>query len=332
MVIKFKIDSSIEDINEVINILKDENINFEKVNYFDQTFLILQENLNIKFNHQSILEVIESDYPFKLVNKEINNEDLIVSINDLKIGANQKFTLIAGVCSIENYDDLYEVAASLKASGLSVLRAGAFKPRTSPYSFLGLKNLGLKYLSEVKNSINIPTVSEIMDISDLDLYNDVDILQVGARNMQNFSLLEKLGKVNKPIILKRGFSNTIEEWLLAAEYIVKNGNPNVILCERGIRTFEKYTRNTLDLSVIPIIKSICNLPIIIDPSHATGKSELVIPMSKAALIAGADGLMLEVSSNPKEAISDGRQSLTLKEYKDLVNDLKSLSKAIKREI
>lgn len=329
MVIKFKTSTNTAELNKVRAILKQAAISFEEVEYFKRKYFILFEKTTLDLDFPFIAEVKTSDYPFKLVNRAINPSNVMVDVKGVKFG-NNSFNVIAGVCSIESQQELLETAQVLKVKGVDILRAGAFKPRTSPYSFLGLKAEGLEILSNTKAAVKIPTVSEIMDFDDYPLFVDVDILQVGARNMQNFALLEKLGQTNKPIILKRGFSNTIEEWLLAAEYITKNGNPNIILCERGIRTFESYTRNTLDLSVISIVKKISNLPIIVDPSHATGKSELVVPMAKAALVAGADGIMLEVSQDPKNAISDGRQALNLAEFSNLMSELKSLEKAISK--
>lgn len=235
-----------------------------------------------------------------------------------------KFNVIAGPCSVENEEQIIEIAKSIKESGASFLRGGAFKMRTSPYSFQGLGLEGLKYLKIAKKVAKIPIVSEITDLRYIDEYEDVDIIQVGTRNMQNYEMLKELGKTKKTILLKRGFANTIEEWLMSVEYIMRGGNEKIILCERGIRTFETQTRNTLDISAIPIIKRKCKLPIIIDPSHAAGAKYLVEPLSKAAIAIGADGLMIEVHNNPKEALSDGEQSLDLKEFKKMMDKLKIL--------
>jgi len=252
--------------------------------------------------------------PYKLVSREYKKEDTIIEIKTsgkpLFIGEGY-CTIIAGPCAVENREAYIDIACFLKSAGAHALRGGLFKPRTSPYSFKGLGSQGLDILLEARRLTGLPLVTEITDIRDLDvLYEHVDILQVGSRNMQNFSLLEELGKIDKPVFLKRGFSATIEEWLLAAEYILTGGNQKVILCERGIRTFEPYTRNTVDIGAVPLIKELSHLPIIVDPSHATGKWKMVTPVAKAAIAAGADGIMVEVHQNPELALSDGKQSLT----------------------
>lgn len=249
-----------------------------------------------------------------------------------KIGG-EKIALIAGPCSVESAEQITNIASSVKMCGAGFLRGGAFKPRTSPYSFQGLELQGLELLKLAKKKTGLPIVTEIMSTSMIEKFNEeVDIIQVGARNMQNFDLLKELGKIKKPILLKRGLSATIEELLMSAEYIMAGGNEQVILCERGVRTFENYTRNTLDLSAIPVIKKLSHLPIIIDPSHATGKSWMVEPLSKAAIAAGADGLIIEVHNDPKNALCDGQQSITPEEYKILVEKLKKIANAVDREI
>lgn len=238
---------------------------------------------------------------------------------------NNNLVVIAGPCAIEDYDSLFQMATLLKENGIHFMRAGAYKPRTSPYSFQGLGEQGLKMLADIKEKTKIKMVTEITDISDLPLYLDyVDIIQVGARNMQNFSLLKALGKTNKPILLKRGFGNTIEEWLLAAEYILLGGNQNIIMCERGIKSFETSTRNTLDISSVPIIKQLTALPVIVDPSHAAGRSDLIASLSLAAVAAGANGLLIEVHPNPREALSDKEQALGTNEFLQLNNQLQGL--------
>ncbi|MBR3842456.1 MAG: 3-deoxy-7-phosphoheptulonate synthase [Christensenellaceae bacterium] len=254
-------------------------------------------------------EVKRIQEPYKNANRKFHPEDSVIDVNGVKIGGGN-FQIIAGPCSVETEEQICEVAKDVKASGATLLRGGAFKPRTSPYSFQGLANEGLRLLLEAKAMTGLPIVTEIMDISQLDLFGEVDIIQVGARNMQNFMLLKELGKTNKPILLKRGLSSTLEELLMSAEYIMAGGNEKVILCERGIRTFETYTRNTLDLSAIPVLKRLTHLPIIIDPSHSTGKAALVEPMSLAATAAGADGLIIEVHNDPQHALCDGPQSIT----------------------
>jgi len=227
----------------------------------------------------------------------------------VKIGGGH-FAMIAGPCSVESEEQIIEVAQAVKAGGADILRGGAFKPRTSPYAFQGLKGKGLRLLLEAKKATGLPIITEIMNIRALDMFADVDIIQVGARNMQNFDLLQELGKTDKPILLKRGLANTLQELLMSAEYIMSEGNEKVILCERGIRSFETYTRNTLDLSAVPVLHELTHLPVVVDPSHATGKSKLVAPMAAAAAAAGADGIMIEVHNNPACALCDGAQSLT----------------------
>lgn len=271
--------------------------------------------------------------PYKLVSREFKKENTAVSITPhLKIGT-KKIILIAGPCAIENESLLLEIGEKVKFAGASILRGGAFKPRTSPYAFQGLGEKGLKILSEVSRKLNMPTVTEVMDPRDVGLIaRHADILQIGARNMQNFNLLKEVGQTKKPILLKRGLSSTIKEFLMSAEYILSEGNPNVILCERGIRTFEDMTRNTFDISAIPLIKQLSHLPIIADPSHAAGRWNLVGPLAKAAVAAGADGLMIEVHTKPEEALSDGAQSLLPEKLTDLMQELERIACAIHREI
>ncbi len=259
--------------------------------------------------------------PFKAANRKFHPKDTLVSVGDRQIGEGF-FQVIAGPCSIESEEQMIQVAQAVKQSGATLLRGGAFKPRTSPYAFQGLETDGLKLLLQAKRATGLPVVTEIMSENHLDLFADVDVIQVGARNMQNFQLLKELGRCKKPILLKRGLANTIQEWLMSAEYILAGGNPNVILCERGIRTFETQTRNTLDISAIPVIKRLSHLPIIVDPSHATGTTWLVEPLAKAAIAAGADGLMIEVHNNPKEALCDGGQSLRPEEFDQVMGEVK----------
>lgn len=266
--------------------------------------------------------------PYKKANRKFHPEDTVVTLADgTKIGGGN-LTVMAGPCSVESKEQVTEIAERVKASGANILRGGAFKPRTSPYSFQGLKAEGLELLLQAKEKTGLPIVTEIMSESDIDLFKDVDIIQVGARNMQNFTLLKKLGKLNRPILLKRGLCATIEEWLMSAEYIMAEGNENVILCERGIRTYEKYTRNTLDLSAIPIVKSLSHLPVIVDPSHATGMNWLVEPLAMAAVAAGADGLIIEVHNDPPHALCDGAQSLTPEEFDAVMTKVNRIKAAI----
>jgi len=263
--------------------------------------------------------------PYKLASREFKQENTIIKVGNTEIGGD-KLTLMAGPCAVEDKEQFIETAHLLKKAGANVLRGGAFKPRSSPYSFQGLGEEGLKIMAEAREQTGLPIVTEIVDPKDVDLVGSyADMLQIGARNMQNFILLKEVGKLHKPILLKRGLSATIEEWLMAAEYIMSEGNFEVILCERGIRTYETSTRNTLDLSAVPLIKKLSHLPIIVDPSHGTGKRDLVAPMSKAGIAAGADGLMIEVHINPAHALSDGPQSLTPEQFQSLVKELAGLS-------
>lgn len=256
--------------------------------------------------------------PYKKANRKFHPEDSVIEIGGVKIGGGH-FAVIGGPCSIESREQMVEVAEKVKEAGALLLRGGAFKPRTSPYSFQGLHGDGLKLLLEAKKATGLPVVTEIMDASHLPLFEDVDLIQVGTRNMQNFELLKELGKIDKPVLLKRGMASTIEEWLMSAEYIMAGGNENVILCERGIRTYETSMRNTLDLSAIPMIRKKSHLPVIVDPSHATGIRDMVEPMSLAAVAAGADGLMIEVHNDPARALCDGPQSLTPEAFAHLMD-------------
>ena len=279
----------------------------------------------------SSLEIVETvkrvSEPFKQANRKFHPADTVVEVGGVKIGGGN-FAMIAGPCSVETLDQIVSVAMSVKKSGAQILRGGAFKPRTSPYAFQGLKNEGLKLLVEAKKASGLPIITEIMNIRALDLFEDVDIIQVGARNMQNFDLLQELGKTNKPILLKRGLANTLQELLMSAEYIMSEGNDRVILCERGIRSFETYTRNTLDLSAVPVLHELTHLPVVVDPSHATGKSKLVAPMAAAATAAGADGLMIEVHNDPAKALCDGAQSLTPQQFDAVCKQVKAIREAM----
>lgn len=278
---------------------------------------------------ESVVPILK---PFKLASREFKKEQTIIPIRNFTIGGDE-IVVMAGPCSVESRDQTLEAAEAVVNAGAKVLRGGAYKPRTSPYSFQGLGEEGLKILKEASDITGLAIVTEVMSPDKVDLVAKyADILQVGARNMQNYSLLEAVGKSTRPVLLKRGLMSTIEELLMAAEYILANGNPNVILCERGIRTFEKYTRNTLDISAVPIIKQLSHLPIIIDPSHASGKRELVEPMSKCAIAAGADGLIIEVHPHPEDALSDGAQSLHPEEFADLMSGLNAIATAVNKKI
>ena len=273
-------------------------------------------------------EVKRIQEPYKKANRKFHPEDSVVDVNGVKIGGGS-FQVIAGPCSVETLEQICLVAEEVKKAGAGLLRGGAFKPRTSPYSFQGLHGEGIKLLLEAKKQTGLPIVTEIMNYDDIDLFEEVDVIQVGARNMQNFELLKQLGKLNKPILLKRGLANTIEEWLMSAEYIMAGGNENVILCERGIRTAETKTRNTPDLSAVPMIKKLSHLPVIIDPSHATGLPWMVEPMTLAAIAAGADGVMIEVHNDPPKALCDGAQSLRPDQFAELMQKVKKLSAFMK---
>lgn len=279
----------------------------------------------------SSLEIVESvkriSEPFKQANRKFHPKDTIIEIGNARIGGGY-FAMIAGPCSVESEEQIIEVAKAVKSSGAHILRGGAFKPRTSPYAFQGMKEAGIQLLLKAKQETGLPIVTEIMNISTLDAFADVDIIQVGARNMQNFDLLKELGKTNKPILLKRGLANTLQELLMSAEYIMSEGNEKVILCERGIRTFEQYTRNTLDLSAVPVLHELSHLPVVVDPSHATGKSRLVRPMSMAAVASGADGIMIEVHNNPSCALCDGAQSLTPAQFDELNHQVCKIREAM----
>lgn len=279
-----------------------------------------------------VAEVIPVRKPYKRASREFHPLDTVIDMGSFKIGG-EHLVIMAGPCAVESRELSFEVAKGIKTFGANILRGGAFKPRSSPYSFQGLGEEGLKYLRDAADEYELKIVTEVMDTRDVELVASyADILQVGTRNMQNFPLLKEVGGCSKPVLLKRGLSSSIEEWLLAAEYILAEGNEEVILCERGIRTFEKYTRNTLDLSAVPLIKQLSHLPIIVDPSHATGKRSLVAPMSRAAIASGADGLMIEVHPRPEEALSDGPQSLNLTEFETLMNEIRPIAKVLNRTL
>ncbi len=278
------------------------------------------------------LEMVESvkriSEPFKSANRKFHPDDTVIEIGNTSVGGGA-FAIMAGPCSIESEEQLTEIATKVKASGATVLRGGAFKPRTSPYDFQGLKNEGIELLLKAKKATGLPVVTEIMDASHLDLFADVDILQVGARNMQNFELLKELGRNKKTILLKRGLAATLKEFLMSAEYIMAGGNENIILCERGIRSYDNYTRNVLDLSAVPVLAELTHLPVIVDPSHATGVARLVRPMALAAAACGAKGLMIEVHNDPQNALCDGAQSLTPEQFDEVVRAVKKVLTAVK---
>ena len=281
---------------------------------------------------KAVDKVMHVQEPYKLANRAFHPEDSIVDVSGVKVGGGH-LALIAGPCSVESVDQVLEIAKAAKASGANLLRGGAFKPRTSPYSFQGLGLEGLDILCEAKAATGLPIVTELMSPQYLDVFNEkVDLIQIGARNMQNFDLLKQLGQLDRPILLKRGLNATYEEWIMSAEYIMAAGNENVILCERGIRTFETYTRNTLDLQSIPVLRRLTHLPVVVDPSHAGGKWWLVEPMAKAAIAAGADGLMVEVHNDPECALCDGAQSLKPAKYDTLIKEVSQIAKVIGKQM
>jgi 3-deoxy-7-phosphoheptulonate synthase len=269
--------------------------------------------------------------PYKLASRDFQKENTVIDVRGVKIGG-KKIQVIAGPCAVENHKVLMGIADKVKEHGASFIRGGAYKPRTSPYSFQGLGEEGMKILAEARNRTGMPVVTELMDPRDLEkMMEYADIIQIGARNMQNFRLLLEVGMIDKPVLIKRGLSATIEEWLMAAEYVMSRGNHNVILCERGIRTFERATRNTLDLSAVPVLKKLTHLPVVVDPSHAVGKRDLVAPMARAAVAAGADGIMIEVHTCPEEAFSDGEQSLLPEQFAAMMAEIRIIAQAVGRE-
>ncbi len=296
---------------------------------------LLGDTSLIDIDHIQAHEIVETvkrvQEPYKKANRKFHPDDTVISVGGQSIG-DGSLQIIAGPCSVESSEQICEIAEKVKASGATFLRGGAFKPRTSPYAFQGLRAEGLYLLLEAKRKTGLPIVTEIMSPGHLPLFEDVDIIQVGARNMQNFELLKELGHMDKPILLKRGLANTVEETLMSAEYIMSRGNERVILCERGIRTFETFTRNTLDVSAVSIFKKLSHLPVVVDPSHAAGIPWLVEPLSLAALAAGADGLIIEVHNNPKKALSDGAQSLTPEQFEPLARRLFTVAKAFDRKV
>ena len=277
------------------------------------------------------LEIVQSvkrvSEPYKQVNRKFHPLDTVIEVGNAKIGGGH-FAMIAGPCSVETEEQIISVAQSVKASGATILRGGAYKPRTSPYAFQGLGTQGLELLRAARKATGLPICTELMDLRHLDEFHDIDMIQIGARNMQNFDLLKEVGKTDKPILLKRGLSSTIQEWLMSAEYIMSEGNEKIILCERGIRTYETATRNTLDLSCVPILHELTHLPVVVDPSHATGKAKLVAPMAAAAVAAGADGLMIEVHNDPAHALCDGAQSLTPEKFAELASRVLTLREVL----
>ncbi|MFH1512510.1 MAG: 3-deoxy-7-phosphoheptulonate synthase [Bacillota bacterium] len=314
-----------EKIDNLIDWFKSRNLDVHiSVGQYHTILGLIGDTSSIDIDLLRSLDIIESvmriTEPFKSANRKFHPDSTVIEVGGLKIGGGH-FQLIAGPCSVETKEQIIGIAQRTKASGAGLLRGGAFKPRTSPYDFQGLKAEGIELLLEARKLTGMPIVTEIMNANHLPLFEDVDVIQVGARNMQNFELLKELGKTKKPILLKRGLANTLKELLMSAEYIMSEGNGNVMLCERGIRTFETYTRNTLDLSAIPLLKDLTHLPVVIDPSHATGMAKLVKPMTLAAVAAGADAVMIEVHNDPQHALSDGPQSITPEEFDDIAKQV-----------
>ncbi len=339
MVIIMKPGASEEQILKVTEVIESKGVKVRRIIGEFQSILGLVGDVAPLFAEkeqflrmEGVSEVVRISKPYKLASREFNPVDTVVAVNGLKIGGNN-IVVMAGPCSVENREQIISTAKAVKEAGATVLRGGVFKPRTSPYSFQGIGEKGLALLAEAKEITGLPIVTEVMDYQMIPLVMKyADILQIGARNMQNFTLLHAVGESGHPVLLKRGMMSTIEELLMSAEYILSHGNENVILCERGIRTFEPYTRNTLDISAVPVIKQLSHLPIIVDPSHATGKWDLVIPTSKAAVAAGADGLIVEVHPNPSQAMSDGAQSLTFENFKELMKQTEKIAEAVGRQI
>lgn len=337
MVIVMKNTATQNDINGVFEFIRKEGLDANVIKGKSKTIIgVIGDKTKLSDKPIELLTGVEKVIPimesYKLASRTFKSKQTIIKIGDVEIGGDN-IVLMAGPCAVESREQILETAEAIKKAGVRILRGGAFKPRTSPYSFQGLAEEGLKLLAEARERTGLLIVTEVMKTEDIEtVATYADILQIGARNMQNFDLLKEVGKIDKPVLLKRGLSATIEEWLNAAEYIISEGNFNVVLCERGIRTFETYTRNTLDLSAVPVIKHLSHLPIIVDPSHATGKWRWVPPMAKAAIVAGADGLMIEVHPNPKEALSDGQQSLNFNNFNEMVKELQDIAKLIGKKI
>ncbi|MDF2567541.1 MAG: aroF [Oscillospiraceae bacterium] len=328
MVIILKQGAENQKVQNLISYFKEKGLNINYSEGAHTTIIgVVGDTSKLDIEAISAIDIVGSvkrvSEPYKIANRKFHQDDTLVEVNDLKIGAGH-FGIIAGPCSVESYEQIVGVAKRVQKAGAKFLRGGAFKPRSSPYAFRGLKAEGIELLLAAKKETGMPIVSELTSLSFIDLFSEVDVIQVGARNMQNFDMLTELGRCDKPILLKRGLSSTIEELLMSAEYILSGGNKNVILCERGIRTFETATRNTLDISAIPVLKQFTHLPVIVDPSHASGISSLVSPLAKTAVVAGADGLIIEVHPNPEKALCDGAQSITPDQFDKVMDDIKAL--------
>jgi len=332
MIAVLKSDATTAQIQHLVHWLKAMNLDVHISEGTEVTVLgLVGDTSRVDMELLKSLEMVETvkrvSEPYKQANRKFHPKDTVIQVGSAKIGGGH-FSMIAGPCSVESEEQIIAVAQAVKKSGAHILRGGAFKPRTSPYAFQGMKGEGIRLLLKAKEATGLPIVTEIMNSSTLDLFTDVDIIQVGARNMQNFDLLKELGRTNKPILLKRGLANTLQELLMSAEYIMSEGNDQVILCERGIRTFETATRNTLDLSAVSVLHNLTHLPVVVDPSHATGKASLVAPMAYAAAACGADSIMIEVHNNPSCAMCDGAQSLTPDQFDALNKQVLKIREAI----
>ena len=328
MIIIVKKDCEQKQLDHLIDWVKEQGLKVDLSKGDHSTILgLVGDTSKVDIDLVRSLDIVENvkriQEPFKLANRKFHPEDTVVNVGGVEIGGDN-FAVIAGPCSVETEKQIIGVAEAVKKSGATLLRGGAFKPRTSPYSFQGLRDTGIQLLLKAKEVTGLPIVTEIMSVRHLDLFRDVDLIQIGARDMQNFELLKEVGKTHKPVLLKRGLANTVEEWLMSAEYIMAEGTKDIILCERGIRTFEPYTRNTLDLSAIPLVKELTHLPVIVDPSHASGLSRLVKPLSLASVGAGADGLMIEVHNNPPKALCDGAQSLRPEQFDEVAKKVNAM--------
>ena len=334
MIIVLKPSATEEQITKFTNMLKESyDVKVNKWDGVQSTVLgLIGDTTKIDIEYIDAQDIVENvkrvQEPYKKANRKFHPDNTVIKINDNVTIGDGSLHIMAGPCSVESEEQIVQIAKDVKASGATLLRGGAFKPRTSPYAFQGLKAEGLDLLKTARRETGLPIVTEIMRASHIDMFENVDIIQVGARNMQNFELLKELGKIDKPILLKRGLSATIEEWLMSAEYIMAGGNDKVMLCERGIRTYETFTRNTLDISAIPVVKALSHLPVIVDPSHAAGKSWLVEPLAMAAVAAGADGLIIEVHNDPPHALSDGAQSLTPEQFDKVAKKVFALKSSI----
>ena len=328
MIVILKKNPNEKQLENLLDWLKSQNLTVHPSQGATHTLLgLVGDTSTVDIDLLRALDIVEDvkrvQEPYKNANRKFHEEDSVITAGGVSIGGGA-FQVIAGPCSIESEEQICDVARQVKAAGATMLRGGAFKPRTSPYAFQGLRGQGLELLLMAKRETGLPVVTEIMDLSQLSLFDEVDVIQVGARNMQNFELLKELGRTGKPILLKRGLANTLQELLMSAEYIMAGGNEQVILCERGIRTFETATRNTLDLAAVPMLKKLTHLPVVVDPSHATGIAWMVKPMAIAATACGADGLMIEVHNNPKKALCDGAQSLTPEAFRDVMDSVNAI--------